>query len=87
MNVQLTIRKLNGIALKMATTDVEGRIALKNAFCKELTSFLEEVEATGSSIASKTIVEKYLEPVKEGNYIKAIDCLEDLEGMNKNHFF
>jgi len=87
MNVQLTIRKLNAIVLKMANTDVEGKIALKNAFCKELTSFLEEVKATGSSVASETIVEKYLEPVKEGNYIKAMDCLEFLEGMNKNHLF
>lgn len=86
MNVELTVKNLNEIVLKMAETDVEGRKALKSDFCSELTSLLEEFE-TSNSVASKTIAEKYLADVKEGNYIKAVDCLEYIEGMNKNHFF
>lgn len=86
MNVQLTIRKLNAIILKMAETDVEGRKALKTKFCSELASFLEELEAS-NSVASKTVAEKYLADVKEGNYIKAVDCLESIEEMNPKHFF
>lgn len=86
MNVELTVRKLNAIILKMAEADVVGRKTLKSKFCSELAKLLEEFEAS-NSVASKSVAEKYLADVTEGNYFKAVECLEDLEGMNKNHFF
>lgn len=86
MNVDLTVRKLNSIILDMAEVGVERRIALKNRFCFILAELLEECEAS-NSVASKTLAENYLADVKEGNYLKAVYCLEDIEGMNKNHFF
>lgn len=86
MNVELTIRKLNAIVLKILESDVEGRETLKSKFCSELSLLLEDFEDS-NSVASKTLAEVYLADVKEGNYIKATNCLEDIEGMNKNHFF
>ena len=86
MNVNLTIRKLNAIVLKMAELTVEERNVLKSRFCSILAELLEEFEAS-NSVASKTVATKYLADVKAGNYIKAIDCLEDIEGMNTNLFF
>lgn len=86
MNVELTVRKLNSLILDMSEDGVERRIALKNKFCSILAELLEEFE-NSNSVATKTIAEVYLADVKEGNYLKAVYCLEDIEGMNKNHFF
>lgn len=87
MNVNFTIRKLNGMIFDMEkATTVDERIDLKNRFCSELAKLLEEFE-TSDSVASKSIAEVYLTEVKNGNYIKALDCLEYLEGANKDLLF
>ena len=86
MNVKFTIRKLNGMIFDMANATVDERIDLKNRFCSELAKLLEEFEAS-DSVACKSIAEVYLTEVRNGNYIKALDCLEYLEGVNKDLLF
>lgn len=79
-----TINKLNGIINEMANT--EDKQALKAKFCNMLTGLLYNLQE-GESVASQTLAEFYLPAVKSGDYIKAVDCLTDLEEMNHNHFF
>jgi hypothetical protein len=78
---ELKIRKLNAITLKMQNATVDERIALKKAFCDEMVSLLID-EIKSDSVIGKTLSDVYLSDIKDGNYIKAVDCFEYVESIN-----
>ena len=81
MAINLRLRKLNAITLKMQDSDIDEKPALKRRYCDEVVYLIDDITSK-SELVGNAIAKVYLDDVKNGNYIKAVDCVEYVESIN-----
>ena len=81
MAITFRLRKLNAIILKMQDADIDEKSALKRRYCDEVVSLIDDITSK-SELVGNSIATVYLDDVKNGNYIKAVDCVEYVESIN-----